>query len=44
MNYEEYPKRSIEQHKAEWMYYNIIANETGCNPYDAYQNMALRIL
>ena len=44
MNYDDFPKRSMDQHRAEWMYYQIIADKTGCDAYDVYQNMALRIL
>jgi len=44
MEIHEYPKRSIEQHNTEWLYYQIIANATGNKPYDIYENMAMRIL
>jgi hypothetical protein len=44
MDIHEYPPRSIEQHRAEWLYYQIIAESTWHTAYEIYENMALRLL
>lgn len=40
----EYPKRSIEQHNSEWLYYQMISDATGHSAYEVYEYMASRIL
>ena len=39
-----YEARSIAQHNTEWLYYQIIADETGHSAYEIYENMASRLL
>ena len=38
------PKRSIEAHNTEWLYYQIIADETGNDAYQIYEMMCARHL
>lgn len=40
----EYPDRTIEQHKSEWLYYQMISDFTGHTAYEVYEYMAGRIL
>jgi len=40
----EHPKRSIEQHRSEWLYYQIIAHSTGHTAYEIYERIASEIL
>lgn len=44
MEYFEYPQRSMEQHRTEWMYYQMISNQTGHSAYEVYENIASRLL
>lgn len=34
-----FPTRSIQQHKTEWLYYRIISDYTGHTPYNVYETM-----
>jgi len=36
--------RSLAQHNTEWLYYQIIADVTGNEAYEIYENMAMRLL
>jgi len=44
MQINEYPIRSLKQHNTEWMYYQMIADETGHTAYEIYENIASNIL
>lgn len=40
----EYKRRSLEQHRAEWFYYQTIAEYTGYTAYEIYEEMTKRFL
>ena len=44
MELHQYPLRSYKQHKAEWLYYQIISDITGHTPYEVYTIMVKRLL
>lgn len=39
-----HPNRTIEQHNSEWLYYQMIAKETGHTAYEIYEILAAKLL